>query len=385
MECLKQKLHSLLEQGVDSGQIAGANILVLQNGRELLYTQAGWADREADRPYSRDTIVRLYSMTKPVTAAAAMLLVQRGQLDLGMALGEILPAFRETRVWEKGQVVPARRNILVKDLLNMTSGLAYPGTDPAGQASARVFEAVDEALYGDTPLTTREIADRLATCPLAFHPGEKWMYGTSADILGAVIEVVSGEPLADFLKKNLFEPLGMVDTAFWVPREKQSRLAQVYERTDCGTSRCVTNNLGICYTMHREPAFASGGAGLVSTIDDYARFASMLLSGGGGILQPFMVKALETGCLTPWQRESCQRSWESMQGFTYGNLMRHLQEPGTALYCGWEGEYGWDGWLGAYFCNSPKNGVTVLMTTQLRDAGTMSITRKMRNLIGAYL
>ncbi len=385
MEVLKQKLTALLEQGVEAGEIAGANILVLQNDQELLYTQAGWADREARRPYSRDTIVRLYSMTKPVTAAGAMLLVQRGQLDLGMALGDILPAFRDTPVWEDGKAVPARRSILVKDLLNMTSGLAYPSLDSAGKASARLFEEIEAALYGDNPLTTREIADRMAAGPLAFHPGDRWMYGTSADVLGAVIEAVSGESLADFMKQNFFEPLGMKDTAFWVPGEKQSRLAQVYERAPQGMARCVTNNLGICYTMHREPAFASGGAGLVSTIDDYARFATMLLSGGGEILRPSMAAALEAGCLTPWQRESCQRSWESMQGCTYGNLMRHMQEPGAAVHYGWEGEYGWDGWLGAYFCNSPKNGVTILMTTQLRDSGTMPITRKMRNLIGAYL
>ena len=385
MEELAERLHTLLETAVAEDQIAGANLLLLRHGEELLYTQAGLADVKTGRPYSRDTISRLYSMTKPVTAAAAMILVERGQLDLGKSLGDILPAFRDMQVWEDGKKVPARRNILVKDLLNITSGLSYPGMDEAGQEAARVFGEIDRRLYGDAPLTTMEIAEQLGHCGLAFHPGEKWMYGTSADILGAVIEKVSGRKLGDFLREELFEPLGMTDTAFWVPPEKRHRLAETYESVAGGMARYETNNLGICYTMHRPPAFESGGAGLVSTIDDYAKFAAMLITGGRGILRPNTAALLTRGCLTPWQREHCQHSWESMMGFTYGNLMRQLETPGAAVYHGWEGEYGWDGWLGCYFCNSPQNGVTVLMTCQRRDAGTMEITRKLRNVIFAYL
>ena len=385
MRELTEKLHTLLEKAVESHEIAGANLLILKNGEELLYTQAGFADRDKGIPYSRDTISRLFSMSKPVTAAAAMILVERGELDLGKSLGDILPAYRNLQVWENGKKIPARRNILVKDLLNMTSGLPYPGMDESGQEAARVFEEIDRRLYGDAPLTTMEIADRLGACGLTFHPGDKWMYGTSADILGAVIEKVSGISLGEFLQKELFAPLGMADTAFYVPAEKQHRLAETYECVPGGMARYVTNNLGIAYTMHRPPAFESGGAGLVSTIDDYAKFAAMLINGGQGILSPYTVHMLTAGCLTDWQRESCQRSWESMMGLTYGNLMRHMVEPGAAIYHGWAGEYGWDGWLGCYFCNSPANGITVLMTTQRRDAGTMEITRKLRNVISANL
>ena len=385
MEELKQKLHALLEEAVARGQIAGANLLVLKEGRELLYTQAGWADAAAGKPYSRNTIVRLFSMTKPVTAAAAMLLLERGQLDLGMSVGDILPGFRDMQVWENGEKVPARRNILIKDLLNMTSGLSYPGLDESGQEAARVFEEVDARLYGDNPMTTMELTEKLGRCGLAFHPGDRWMYGTSADILGAVIEKVSGRPFGEFLQAELLGPLGMTDTAFWVPPEKQPRLAEVYEAAPGGAVRYETNNLGICYTMHRPPAFESGGAGLASTIDDYAKFASMLIRGGDGILRPATVDFLVNGCLTPWQRDTCQQAWESMMGFTYGNLMRHMLEPGAALYHGWAGEYGWDGWLGTYFCNIPCEGVTILMTTQRRDAGTFTLTRKLRNVISANL
>lgn len=389
MSGLTEQLRDLLTQAVSDREVAGASLLVLQDGQELAYTQAGYGDAEARKPFQRDTIARIYSMTKPITAAAAMVLVERGELDLGQSLGDILPAFRDMQVWENGQKVPARRNILVKDLLNMTSGLAYPGDDPAGREAAGVYGDIDSRLRGDDPMTTMEIGDRLGKCALAFHPGDRWMYGTSADILGAVIEKTSGKRFGEFLKEEILEPLDMRDTGFYVPPEKRHRLAEVYEKTERGMERCVTNNLGISYTQDRPPAFESGGAGLVSTIDDYAKFTRMLLNGGRHgekqILAPATVRFLTAGKLTPWQQDSLWRSWESMAGYGYGNLMRVLEEPGMALLHGWKGEYGWDGWLGTYFCNSPDNGVTILMFCQRKDAGTMTLTRKARNVIAANL
>ena len=385
MNSLSEQLLELLKQAVSAAQVAGANILVLKDGREIAYAEAGAADVEQGKPFRRDTIARIYSMTKPITSAAAMILMERGLLDLGQSVGEILPRFRNMQVWESDRKVPARKSTLVKDLLNMTSGLAYPGEDAAGREVAAVFEEIDRKLYSNAPLNTMEIVQRLGSCALAFHPGEKWMYGTSADILGAVIEKVSGKRFGTFLKDELFTPLGMGDTAFYVPKEKHHRLAEVYEQKDDGMIRCVTNNLGIRYTQDVPPAFESGGAGLVSTIDDYAKFARMLLSEGGDILKPATVRYMTTGKLLPWQQESLWRSWDSMAGYGYGNLMRIMEEPGMALCSTWKGEYGWDGWLGTYFCNCPENGVTILMFCQRKDAGTMELTRKVRNVIAANL
>lgn len=379
-------LQGLLDGAVAAGEIAGANLLVLHRGREVFYGQAGYADVAGEKPFDRAAISRFFSMSKPVTAAAAMVLMEQGKLDLGSPVGAYLPAFAHPMVWENGKKVPAHRQLLIKDLLSMTSGLAYPGEDPAGQEVAAVFAELDSRLYGDDPMTTGELMEKLGGCALAFHPGEKWMYGTSADVLGAVIEKVSGMPFGEYLKKTIFEPLDMVDTGFYVPPEKQERLAKVYEP---GAQEYVTNNLGICYTMHRAPAFESGGAGLVSTVDDYSHFGTMLLNGGvykgRRILSEKTVEFLTTPALTPWQRESAWRSWESLYGYSYGNFMRILEYPGMAQLHGWEGEYGWDGWLGCYFINSPMNGVTVVMTTQLRDAGTFPLTRKIRNVLSANL
>lgn len=382
---MKEKLQNLLCQAVMNNEIAGANLLVIQNGKELCYAQAGYANLEEEILFQRDTICRIYSMTKPVTAVAAMILVERGLLDLGQWVSDILPEFANLQVWEDGKKVPAKRNLLVKDLLSMTSGLSYPGEDASGREVAAVFDEGYLLIDSENPLTTLDMANRIAKCGLAFHPGEKWMYGTSSDVLGAVVEAVAGMPLGDFMKREIFQPLDMNDTGFYVPSDRQHRLALAYLRSPDGMIESATYNLNIPYPMLREPAFQSGGAGLVSTIDDYAKLAQSLLGHGPQILKPATVSAMTTARLLPWQEESLWRAWDSMPGYTYGNLCRILVEPGMAVVHGWKGEYGWDGWLGTYFVNSPENDLTFLLFTQRLDAGTMPITRKIRNVLRAEL
>ncbi len=389
MKELTNELKNLLDQAIQNGEIAGANVLIMKDGKELLYTETGYANIEEGRSFKRDTILRLYSMTKPVTATAAMILMERGLLELSRPVGDILEAFQNMEVWENGKKVPAKRNLLVKDLLCMTSGLSYGGEDPAGQEVWRILEEIDAKLYGENALSTMEIAEKIGRCGLSFHPGDQWMYGTSADVLGAVIEKISGMRFGEFLQKEIFKPLGMKDTGFYVPKDKQCRLADAYERTPEGVKVYVTNHLGIKYTQDKQPAFESGGAGLVSTLDDYSRFAQMLLQKGTyegkQILQPKTVEFLTTGRLTPWQQDSLWRSWEGMYGYGYGNLMRIMEEPGMAHFNTWKGEYGWDGWLGAYFCNVPSENMTILLGCQRRDAGTMDVTKRIRNVLAANL
>lgn len=381
------RIQALLENAVSTGEVAGVNLLVQKDGKDLFYGQAGYADIASEKPYQRDTIIRLYSMTKPITAAAAMYLMERGSLDPGQAVEEILPGFRNQTVWENGAKTPVRRKMRIWDLLSMTSGLPY-GMDvgsPASMEAQTVFDEIDARLYTDAAPGTVEIANRLGQCGLAFHPGDAWQYGTSADVLGAVIECVSGKSFGAFLDEAFFCPLGMTDTGFYVPPEKQARLATVYEKTKDGLVKCPTRHLGLMYNKEQPPKFESGGAGLASTLDDYARFAQMLLNGGafGGrqILAPSTVDYFTRAALTPWQQESLWRSWESLYGYGYGNLMRIMKEPGMACHQAWPGEYGWDGWLGSYFCNSPSNNVTILLSFQLKDTGTTTLTRRLRNLI----
>ena len=189
----------------------------------------------------------------------------------------------------------------------------------------------------------------------------------------------------DFLKKEIFEPLGMNDTDFWVPAEKQDRLAKVYDcREGQPSVRYLDNNLGIQNDMAYRPAYEAGGAGLASTIDDYAKFTQMLLNGGTyngvQILRPATVKFLGGHTLSAIQQAGFD-NWIGLEGFSYGNLMRVLVDPTRAVTLGSKGEFGWDGWLGCYMEVVPEQNMTFLMMTQKKDAGTYTLSRKIRNII----
>lgn len=389
MEMIKE-IQKAMEHSVGNNEVMGVNLLVRKYGEEVCYLESGMANREQGRKMSRDTIFRLYSQTKPVTAAAAMILMERGKLDLYQPISDYLPSYANMKVLKNGICQISERPILVLDLLRMTSGLSYPNeTDYSGLSAATVFSGLCDKIDKDKAMTTRQVADALAETVLAFEPGSSWKYGSSADVLGAVIEVVSGMPFADFLKKELFNPLQMVDTDFWVVGGKQHRLASTYETvTDESKGYKMElytgNHLGIRNDMTKEPSFASGGAGLVSTLDDYMKFASMLLKNGElngvRILKPATVSCLTSGQLMPLQQATFD-STNWLDGYTYQNLMRVCITPSQAGNLAREGEYGWDGWLGAYFANFPKEQMTILMGTQKKDAGTFSLTRKLRNII----
>ena len=384
---LMNRMQEILEEAVAAKELAGGSLLVRQHGEELCYLQAGMADREKGEAVRRDHIYRLYSMSKPVTAAAAMVLFERGQLDLAEPVSRYLPEFSGQLVEENGRLVPAVREVTVKDLLGMTSGLMYNGNPGlTGAYVTELFRQVDERLLTDQAMTTAEIAGALGKGPLAFQPGSSWLYGTSADVLGAVVEAAAGMTFGEFLKKNIFEPLEMKDTGFFVPEGKGDRLAAAYRLNAAGElERYTQNHLGIINAMDRQPAFESGGAGIVSTIDDYARFAQMLLNegelDGRRILQPATVRFMTAGQLTQVQREAFGRNFANMPGFSYGNLMRVMVDPGQSATLNHVGEYGWDGWLGCYFANDPAAGMTMLFMMQKTDAGLTSVVRRMRNLM----
>lgn len=379
------QIEKALRNSIDKKDIAGGNLLVIKGGEEILYKEDGYADLEHAQPIKRDSIFRLYSMSKPVTAAAVMILVERGEIDLYEPVSKYLPGFKNQLVEEDGRLVAAKREMIIKDLLSMTSGLVYGGWNKAGQDTENLFRELDSRLFGDAPMSTVEAMNKLGQCTLCFHPGDSWQYGTSADVLGALVEVVSGIRFGEFLKKEIFTPLGMEDTGFFVPVEKRERLVKTYAEDGNGGLKLYTgNHLGIIQNMDRDPAFESGGAGLVSTIDDYAKFAQMLIKrgtlNGVQILRPRTVNYLTTGTLNSNQQKSFD-NWLTLCGHSYGNLMRVMTEESQAGDLGCLGEYGWDGWLGAYFCNCPKEDITILFMMQKTDAGTTSLTRKLRNII----
>lgn len=387
-----ERLQEILEEMVADGFVSGASCMAMQYGRELCYFESGYRDIAAQAPLTRDTIFRFYSMTKPVTAVAVMMLIEEGRLDLLAPVYDYFPSFRDQYYMRGGEKIPVQTPVQIRHLLNMTAGISYPGGS-SDETDAQTKALVDEIiakLHTDEALATAEIASRIGEIPLLFEPGTRWNYGLCADVLGAIVEKISGMRFGEFLRKRIFEPLGMTDTGFYVPREKQGRLAKVYDRDDA--SGCLRerepDHLGVSTRMEKAPAFESGGAGLAGTIDDAARFAAMLTAHGRAedgtpIIAEKTWEYLTSASLTDAQRAGIV--WESLPGYSYGNLMRVLVEPERAVSFGSRGEYGWDGWLGAYMMNDPADELTLLIMNQRMNTGTTVYTRKMRNVLFSAL
>lgn len=338
---LHEQVTDILASAVEAQECAGISVLVRRCGEEMLYTQAGMSDVASGRLIHRDSIFRLYSQSKPITAAAVMLLAERGQIDLMDGVDRYLPGFRNARVVDKqGTIRPATRAPWLMELLGMTAGVCYPDSDPAGQYAAKVFDEATQEILAGGGVPTVEFCNRLGQQPLSFQPGTHWRYSTCADILGAVVEVVSGMRFGEFLRKEFFEPLDMVDTGFYVPESKRNRLVTAYKRTENGLVPWTSTHLAVG-VYDREPAFESGGAGLVSTLEDYSHFADMLLAGGTyegrRILSPATV-----ACMTqPQLKDAVRRDmWDSLDGYSYGHLMRICAEPGRIAGLACAGEYG---------------------------------------------
>lgn len=386
----KQRLKNILCQAVEENFVAGASLLFIQGGKEIIYYNVGYADIENRIPMCRNTIFRLYSMSKIITGAAVMILMERGELDLLDPVAKYIPGFKKQYVAVGNKKVPVKRDVNLWDLLSMTSGMPYGDyPDKAGQEVAKVFDEIDRRLYSEEPMSTQEIANRLGQCSLSFQPGDAWCYGASADILGAVVEVVAKLKYGEFLKREIFEPLKMKDTGFYVPVDKQHRLAKIYKEEDGCLREAKTNHLGVAYQMLYPPAYESGGAGLFSTLNDYSKFATMLLNRGSlgavKILSPKTVQFFTSGELKPWQQESMWRQSLHHSGYTYGNMMRVMKNPGMACMNSTINEYGWAGWTGTYFANIPSDELTILLALQKEAAGTTPLARKILNVISSEL
>lgn len=388
MKRLKKDLLRLMDEATSRGETPCSLAMLWRGGEEKLFAASGHADLGLATPVQRDTIFRFYSLTKPVCAVAAMALVERGQLDILAPVGDFLPAFRGQRVAVSDtKTVPAKRPMLVRDLFSMTGGLCYAGdATPGERAAAAVFAQFYAETAADNQPDTVTFANRLGEAPLAFSPGEGFQYGTSADVLGAIIEVVSGKPLDQFMQETLFDPLGMDDTGFYVPQGKQHRFATLYEKRDGILSPFAGNQFGPSQYDVR-PRFLSGGAGLTGTADDAMKFGRMLLGNGElcgeRVLSRYGVDWLRQNHLTEQQMGTT--TFDSLLGQGYGGLMRVLLNPGQSFTLGAAGEYGWDGWAGAYLSVCPAEDMVLVMFQHLTGAGTNALARKMRNVVYASL
>jgi CubicO group peptidase (beta-lactamase class C family) len=386
----KKRIDDLIHSEIAQGEIAGANFLAMHSGEPLFQGSYGYADSKKTKKMQENTIFRLFSLTKPVTAVAVLQLFEQGKIDLWDPVCDYLEGFQNQKVLKENNSIwgwesePVKRDVTLWDLLTMTSGIPYPGPEcEAGIRMKRLFDDIQMRRENRSKVTTIELANKIGTIPLQFQPGEHWMYGASADILGAVVEIVTGKTFYEYLKEAILEPLQMTDTGFFVPEEKKARFAEfsVLEQ-----GRLVPymgkNDFGM-EGWETEPSFQSAGAGLVSTIKDYANFTQMLADfgtwGKERILGRKTMELLWQNHLNEEQRASF--NWYSTIGYGYGCLVRVLMEPGVAATNASVGEFGWDGWGGTYASVDRAEDVTILYFVQRAGAGMMPVVRKLRAVV----
>lgn len=366
------RISQVLQRYVAQPTVAGIVATVARRGRTVYLEKFGYADLEAAVPVEFDTIFRIASMTKPITSVAAMMLYEEGWFDLNTFVHEFIPAFKDLKVFVRstkaGPVLePLARPITFRHLFTHTAGLSY-GFDPQDPVDQLYHEAGATLLHFYAPgarCTNKDVVDALARLPLAFQPGSHWRYSLSIDVLGHLVELISGKPLDVFLRERLFEPLGMADTDFYVPPAKLARVAKIY-CTDPSGAGLARVDLPV---PTEPPAFLSGGGGLFSTIGDYSRFAQMLVNGGelNGIrlLSPRTVALMEMN-QAPAEALPYEQSAGSLKnaGYGYGLGMRVLTDVAASGRAGSVGEFGWDGAFATYFWVDRTEELYGLLMTQ---------------------
>lgn len=277
------RAKSALVEAVQKGKLVGGTHLVSLNGETVYFERAGFRDVEDQLPFEKDTLVRIYSMTKPITSVTAMALYEQGKFQLDDPVSKYIPAFANMRVVEGDKeafkLVPPKRALTVRDVFRHTTGYSYGDGHPAVKEAhdrAELRYRAPNGMYSPD-MTIEEAAEAMAKIPALHHPGERFTYGFSTDLLGRLIEVWSGKPLDEAMSEGLFVPLAMKDTGFSVPQEKQSRFASCHSTKD---GEFVVLDKASDSAYNGGFKFLSGGGGLVSTMDDYANFCSMLINGG---------------------------------------------------------------------------------------------------------
>lgn len=373
-----ERLSNTLSAYVEDEQLAGSVTLVARHGK-LAYLEAfGMRDRESGSPMQTDTIFRIASQTKAIVSAAALILQEEGRLLISDPVGDYIPEFASTTVAEARAggyvVVPASRPITIRDLLTHTSGFDY-GTGIAADRWAAA--GIQGYYFSDRDEPIGETAARMASLPASAHPGEQWIYGYSIDILGAVVERAAGMPLDQVLNGRLFEPLGMSDTHFYLPRDQRDRLATVYGIFDGELGRAPEDGAtGQGAFVDGPRKSFSGGAGLLSTATDYARFLQMIANGGE--LDGIRIMSRKTVELMS-ANQLGDIAFNPGSGFGLGFSV--LEDVGTRGTPGSVGELGWGGAYHSTYWIDPVEALVVVHLTQLAPAGDIDDQAKVRTLI----
>ena len=360
------RIDATLKSFVDSGNVAGVSALIFQK-KEVYFNAFGYADRNAKTPMDRNTIVRLYSMTKPVTGVALMTLYEKGAFQLDDPIAKYAPEFTDMKVYKgvdaSGNLIlePAKRPITFRDITRHTAGFV----------TATDFPGLHELVQKTDPMnpknTLTEMAKKLASLPLLFQPGEQWAYGPSVDVQAFLVERISGKPFDQYLKENIFDPLGMSNTRYIVLESDRKRFASMYTRSNDGK---LTHKPDDENTFNiKDWPLKPGGFGLTSTLDDYMKFARMLINKGtlnnATIIKPETIKLMATNQLSD---SITQRMWlpsKGQVGFGIDFAVRLRTPASKEENQGVVGEFFWDGAASTLFWVDPVNELTAVLFVQV--------------------
>ena len=386
----KARIDSTLRAFVADGKIAGVSALVFEKGNEVYFNAFGLADREAKRPMTRDAIVQIFSMTKPVTGVALMTLYDQGKFQLDDPVAKYITELANVRVYAGADasgnpiLVPPHRPMTIRDLTRHTAGFATGGDNPG------VGPMLTAADPGNRNNTLTQMAERYGKVPLWFHPGEKWAYGPSVDFQALVVERISGQPFERYVREHVLDPLRMRETRYFVPEADRGRFAAMYQRNDStGVLTHAPDAAAKAFNTNHW-AFTPGSYGLTSTVDDYMRFARMLVNGGEldgvRILRPETVRLMATSHLSDSVTE---RSWlpsKGQVGFGIDFAVR-VRPPATAdENNGAVGEFFWDGAASTLFWVDPVNEVTAVLFVQLVPFDRVHLHKSFRDAVyGRYV
>ncbi len=367
------RITSFFKADTAAQRLPGAVVMIARNGRVVYHEAFGVRDPETGAPMQKDSIFRMYSMTKPITGVAVLMLMEEGKLRLSDPVSKYLPALKNPKVMVEtvdGQgrrvasTVPANREITIQDLMRHTSGITYgAGSSAAEQAMTKAGIGLQLGAAGQKPLSARltdqQVVEEIGKLPLMFQPGASWEYGRSIDVLLALVEVVSGQRADAFMDERIFKPLGMTDTFFNVPKDKLDRVAQPGPDPDTKETAQLTD-------VTQPRIFLGGGEGLLSTASDYMRFALMLANGGEGngvrLLSRKTVELMTSDHLGPALSQG--PNFAPGPGYGFGLTVAVRTQPGMASYPGSVGEFNWGGAAGTAFWVDPKEKLVPIMLIQ---------------------
>ncbi|MDO8289790.1 MAG: serine hydrolase domain-containing protein [Parvibaculum sp.] len=391
-----KEIPNFMQSYLDSGKLAGVSTLVARHGEIAHFECIGVKDKDTKEPVQHDTIFRIYSMTKPITSLALMMLHEEGKFQLNHPVHKYIPEFKKLKVWAGGsapitETKPCERAMTIRDLLTHTSGLTY-GFMQQNVIDARYRDVgIDGA--NTVGITLEEMVRRLSEIPLLFSPGEEWSYSVATDVCGRLVEILSGMALDEFFLARIFKPLGMVDTGFFVPKDKLHRFASNYFKNPVTHTEGLMDKGDATSSYAKPPVFLSGGGGLVSTMMDYFRFCQMLLNGGtydgARLVSRKTVEFMRLNHLpfnnTMKEMSSSAFSELAAEGTGFGLGFAVVLDPAEAQSIGSPGNFSWGGAASTYFWIDPEEDIVAILMTQLYPSSTYPLRPQLQQLVYAAI